>query len=123
MNTGKKVLLIEDDFDIREIVKLILSEEGYEVSELDNGHEIDAELLRSFPDIILLDVMLGDMDGREICADLKSAKSTTLIPIIIVSATHKQQAMQEKGCLADDFLQKPFDISDLIRKVNLYTAA
>lgn len=123
MSGAKKILLIEDDFDIREIMKMILDEEGYDVSELDNGHGVDQELIRSTPDVILLDVMLGDMDGRDICHHLKSEADTATIPIIIVSATHGRYTSEEKGCQADDYLSKPFNIVDLVRKVKLYTAA
>jgi DNA-binding response OmpR family regulator len=120
MNDVKKVLVVDDDIGIREIIKLILDDEGYEVNELDNGHQVDNAIACWVPDVILLDVMLGDMDGRDICRHLKSEKNTAAIPIIIISATHNRYTLPQKNCSANDYLEKPFDIDDLIRKVKFY---
>jgi len=99
MNDVKKVLVVDDDIGIREIIKLILDDEGYEVNELDNGHQVDSAIACWVPDVILLDVMLGDMDGREICRHLKSEKNTAAIPIIIISATHSRYTLPKKIAL------------------------
>ncbi|QJD95499.1 response regulator [Mucilaginibacter robiniae] len=65
MLTGqKKVLVVDDDHDIREIIMIILESEGYAVSGLDNGHAVIETIQQVRPDILLLDVQLGDMDGR-----------------------------------------------------------
>lgn len=121
MSDLKKVLIVDDDTGIREVIKIILDDEGYEVNELDNGHQVDSAIASWTPDVILLDVMLGDMDGRDICRHLKSEKNTATIPIIIISATHSRYTLPEKSCSANGYLEKPFDIDDLIRKVRLYT--
>lgn len=97
---------------------MILDVEGYEVSELDNGHAVDSAIKTSFPD-----VMLGDMDGRDICNYLKSQSETAGIPIIIVSATHGRYSTNNKKCNADDYLAKPFDIVNLLDKVKHHSAA
>ncbi|RYU89590.1 response regulator [Mucilaginibacter terrigena] len=123
MNNAKKILIVDDDHDIREIIRLILDMEGFEVSELDSGHEVDAEIERFRPDVILLDVMLGDMDGRDICKHLKDIAITCAIPIIMVSATHDRHTMSEKTCGADDYLAKPFDVNDLVDRVKKQIAA
>lgn len=123
MEAPKKILVVDDDTDIREVIHLVLEVEGYQVSELADGHDI-ASAIRSFqPDVILLDVMLGDMDGREICRELKQTTATANIPIIMVSATHREEVIRDGGCRANDYLAKPFDIDDLVRKVGYYAVA
>ncbi|UOE47414.1 response regulator transcription factor [Mucilaginibacter sp. SMC90] len=122
MEQLKKILVVDDDADIRNVINFILTSEGYQVKELADGHDVDFTIADSRPDVILLDVMLGDMDGRDICRMLKEAPATKEIPIIIVSATHAS-IDHEKGCHADDYLPKPFDIDILLQKVNYYSAA
>ncbi|MBL4675073.1 MAG: response regulator [Mucilaginibacter sp.] len=120
---GKKILVVDDDDDIRFIIKMILYDEGYVVTELNSGHEVVSEVDRLHPDVILLDAMLGDMDGRDICKALKSHAATTGIPVIIVSATHGSHTMHQKLCMANDYIDKPFEITELVDKVRLYSAA
>jgi DNA-binding response OmpR family regulator len=120
MSDVKKVLVVDDDIGIREVIRIILDDEGYEVNELDNDHQVDSAIASWIPDVILLDVMLGDMDGRDICRHLKSEKNTAAIPIIIISATHSRYTLPQKICSANDYLEKPFDIDDLVRKVKFY---
>lgn len=116
----KKILIVDDDDDIREIISLVLKEEGFKVRELNNGSQV-LETVNIFkPDIILLDVMLGDADGRDICKKLKNQSSISKIPIIIISATHGIHTKHEKNCGADSYISKLFDISYLSRHVNQY---
>jgi DNA-binding response OmpR family regulator len=118
----KKVLVVDDDKDIRELMHLILEMEGYAVTELDNGHDVFDAIQVLRPDVVLLDVMLGDTDGRDICKLLKSDPGMKDIPIIIVSASHGQHTMHEKQCGANDYLAKPFDMNDLIDHVRHFAA-
>lgn len=118
----KKVLVVDDDKDIRELMHLILEMEGYAVTELDNGHDVLDAIQVWRPDVVLLDVMLGDTDGRDICKLLKSDPGMKDIPIIIVSASHGQHTMHEKQCGANDYLAKPFDMNDLIDHVRHFAA-
>jgi DNA-binding response OmpR family regulator len=69
---NERILVIDDDRDIRDIIRLVLELEGFQVDELDNGHFVDETILSFKPQLILLDVILGDMDGRQICRDLKN---------------------------------------------------
>jgi DNA-binding response OmpR family regulator len=119
---GVHILLVEDDTDIREIMTLILSEEGFSVTGLDNGHAVLETVQQDFPDIVLLDAMLGDMDGRDICADLKANPVTREIPIMIVSASHGYLDREDERCDADDYLAKPFDIQELVARVKRLAA-
>jgi len=118
----KKIMIIEDDPDIREIMTVILEEEGYAVIGLANGSTAFETIEKMRPATVLLDVQLGDMDGRDICKALKEDPATKDIPVIIVSATHGLHTAHEKRCGADDYLNKPFDLTDLIGRVKRYAA-
>jgi DNA-binding response OmpR family regulator len=115
---AKKVLVVDDDNDILDVIQIILEDEGYEVATLDNGREVVDAVSNNTPDLILLDVMLCGIDGRDICRTLKADPLFSLIPIIMISASHDLQTfMSQKGC-ADGFISKPFDIDDLVATVN-----
>ncbi|WP_179415417.1 response regulator transcription factor [Mucilaginibacter sp. E4BP6] len=119
---SKKILVVDDDQDIREIIMYILESEGYQVSGLDNGSGVLQTVAQIRPDILLLDVQLGDRDGRDICRELKEQSTTQDLPIIMISANSGWEAIREKQCKADDFLAKPFDISDLVNHVRRFAA-
>jgi DNA-binding response OmpR family regulator len=121
-NAPKKILVVDDDQAIREIIIMILESEGYQVSGLDNGREVLYTVKHDRPNIILLDVQLGDRDGRDICRELKQQAMTRDIPIIMVSANHGWPGLNEKECRADDFLAKPFDIRELVDHVRRLAA-
>ncbi|WP_176844479.1 response regulator [Mucilaginibacter gossypii] len=118
----KRILIVDDDQDIREIMAFILREEGYEIFELDKGRDVVETVERIHPDLLLLDVMLGDSDGRDICGELKRRTATRNLPVIIVSASHGYHTRHEKNCGADDYLPKPFEIGNLVDQVRRYAA-
>ena len=73
------------------------------------------ERIRSFkPDLIILDVMLGGMDGRELCRDIKTSIETHNIPVVLISASHALVDINSPVCKPDDFVAKPFDIDALL---------
>jgi CheY-like chemotaxis protein len=118
MMQQKKILIVDDEPDILEILQLILEEEGYLTHTAANIPPLDG-LLRFQPDLILLDVLLSGSDGRAICRQLKSQSSTEHIPIVLMSAHGKAAAARaESG--ADDFLAKPFDLSVLLTTIHHY---
>ena len=113
-----KVLIIDDDKDLLDIIKSLLTKRGFDV-EIINNWENGVEIIKRFnPQLILLDVFLSGVDGLEICKQLKSASDTCHIPIIIFSAYPRiaDSAMYEYG--ADDFIAKPFEVNDLIGKMH-----
>lgn len=120
LTPSKKILVVDDDPDIREIIMMVLESEGFNVSGLDNGTAVVDTVRQIQPDIVLLDVQLGDSDGRDICRELKEKPDTQAIPVIIISASHGWQAIQEKLCNADDFLPKPFDVKELVDRVKRF---
>lgn len=107
---------MDDNKDILEILKYILEESGYEVDTLSDGHHFFDKIHEYTPDLILLDVMLGDMDGRELCQNVKMQQETHDIPVIMISASHSITNIKTK-CAPDAFLAKPFDIKALLSTV------
>lgn len=109
----KKVLVVDDDTDILELVKMALTMNGLEVSVLSRWEKID-ETIRDFtPGLILLDISLGTADGREICRNLKAAEETRDIPVILFSANIEFQKGVEQY-QAEGFIAKPFELKHLV---------
>lgn len=113
----KRVLVLDDEPDIVTIIIMILTDSGYDIEGIGTGAELFGKVARFKPDLIILDVMLGEYDGRKLCVELKSDSHTKHIPILMISASHDLLSMQEKYCMPDDFLDKPFDIYELAAKV------
>lgn len=114
----KRVLVVDDNEDILSVISIVLDMEGFEVKCCDSGRGVTDAISSFSPDVILLDIMLGDMDGREVCRALKSDPKSGHIPVIMISASHN--LFDEKLGLADDFLPKPFDIDVLASKVHQF---
>lgn len=115
--SAKKILIVDDSPDILELLTLILELESYEVRGIVDGLELDASVENFHPDLILLDVMLGHVDGRDLCKRLKANNSTKSIAVIMISASHNLSMIATKQCKPDDFIAKPFDIDDLLQKI------
>lgn len=115
---NKTILVADDDPAILHAVKMLLEDEGYTVVTTD-GDKTAREVKRHLPDLILLDIWMSGMDGRDICKQLKAYESTKHIPIIMISARQDTEKIaKESG--ADDFLAKPFDIFNLLKKIEQY---
>lgn len=116
----KRILVIDDDVDILEIMNIIFQEEGYEVV-LSNTAETADHVHVIHPDLILLDVRIAgsDKNGLEICADIKQKYHNLKVPVILVSA-ETDLAMLAKECGADGYIAKPFDINKLLTNVKEY---
>jgi two-component system alkaline phosphatase synthesis response regulator PhoP len=117
MSRGK-ILIIEDDRDIVDLLKFNLEGEGYELFAAFDGSAGVAAAGRYLPDLIILDIMMPVLDGLEVCRTLKEDKSTAHIPIIILSA--RSQEMDKVLGLelgADDYVTKPFSPRELIARV------
>jgi len=117
----KKILVVDDDESIVEVVQLVLTSEGYYVQTNMDGNLLPL-LKREKPDLILLDMLLSGVDGRDICRQLKSDRATAYIPIIILSA-HSETDKAADASGADDFLEKPFDVDALIAIVEKHLAS
>jgi phosphate regulon transcriptional regulator PhoB len=114
----QKILIVEDDRDIVEMVEYNLKEEGYTTVSALNGEDGVNSARRERPDLIILDIMLPVMDGFEVCRALKSEEATARIPIIVLSA--KSQETDKVVGLelgADDYVTKPFSPRELIARI------
>ena len=112
----KKILAVDDDVDILEMLKILLNMFGYDVQATLRGQEVFDRITQVRPDLILMDVTLSGIDGRDISRKLKENKDTSNIPIILISALPGSK-IEMMDCGADDFLNKPFDITSLQNKI------
>ena len=114
----KKVLVIEDEPDISELLEYNLLKAGFEVFLSDNGEDGIVQTRAHHPDLILLDIMLPKMNGFETCKLLKSYTDTRHIPIIFVTAkSDEHDAVTGLGDGADDYIIKPFRTQELIARI------
>lgn len=112
-----KILVVDDDVDILSVMEILLSMKGFDVEVTSKGENTFPKIESFKPDLILLDVLISGHDGRVICKQLKANKSTSHIPIIMFSA-HPGAAATIGDYGADDFIAKPFDVNNLMQKVN-----
>lgn len=111
----KKILITDDDEGVQDIFKLIFERAGYDVSVQGDAFSIfDNNYIR--PDLFLLDRQLSGQDGLNVCRFLKSDNNTKNIPVIIVSAT-PGIARMAKEAGANDFIEKPFQMKELLKVV------
>ena len=114
----KKILIIEDDRDISELIRYNLEREGYDVSALFEGSGAFDHVSKRRPDLVLLDLMLPGTDGIEICRMIKSEDKTKNIPVIMLTAKGEESDVVvglQMG--ADDYMTKPFSPKVLVARV------
>lgn len=116
--TQEKILVVEDDPHIRHILKFRLEKVGYQVSTAENGEEGLQKVNEVMPDLVLLDVMMPVMDGREVCRRIKSHFNTSHIPIIMLTAKADiREKVEGLGDGANDYLTKPYEPKELLLRV------
>ena len=114
----KRILVADDNPAILDALKIMLEEASYEVETTVDGATA-RDMKRPFPDLLLLDIWMSGVDGRDVCKHLKSAPATKHIPIIMVSAAKDtEQIAKDSG--ADDFIAKPFQMDHLLATVARY---
>jgi two-component system alkaline phosphatase synthesis response regulator PhoP len=119
MPAAAKILAVDDEPELTDLMHYHLVRAGYEVTTAANGWEAIHSVRASRPDIILLDLMLPDLDGFGVCEILRREAATATIPIIIVSAwasTDSRNLGLELGAL--DYITKPFSPQELVERVN-----
>lgn len=112
----KKILLVEDDYNLGLMISDLLELDGYEVRLLRMADKTVRNLLEENFDLVLMDKLLSGMDGAEICAEIRKTDIISHIPILMMSALDGAR----KNCLeagANDFIDKPFEIMDLLVRV------
>ena len=113
---ARKVLIVEDESNIAELVNLYLKKEGYETMVAPDGGKA-LELYRLFqPDLVLLDIMLPVMDGWSVCAKIRETDATPIIRLTAKGETIDKVAGLEMG--ADDYIVKPFEMKELLARVH-----
>ncbi len=115
----KRILCIEDDLEMIDLIRLILARRGFEVLGAAGGMAGLKEVREQLPDLVLLDLMMPDMDGWEVYQQMKAEDSTRNIPVIVVTA--KAQSIDRVLGLhiakVDDYIAKPFSPQDLLNSV------
>lgn len=112
-----KVLIVDDDARIRDLLKRYLSENGFEVSLAQDAKTLERALLREAIDLVVLDVMLPGEDGMSLCRRLRSEGNTT--PIIMLTARGEEgDRITGLDCGADDYLGKPFNPRELLARIH-----
>lgn len=120
MNTSKKIMIADDDPAILDSVGLLLEFEGYQVETTPDATTL-LTMQSGFPDLLLLDIWMSGTDGRDICRHLKKQELTSNIPIVLISASRDiERSAIDAG--ANDFLAKPFELSDLLKKIEKHTS-
>lgn len=114
-----KILVIDDDVDILSVMEILLSMKGFDVEVTAKGENTFSKIDTFQPDLILLDVLISGYDGRVICKELKANAETKHIPVIMFSA-HPGAAATISDYGANDFISKPFDVNNLLRKVHTH---
>jgi len=122
MNDSPHILIVDDREDSRKILQTILNKEGYNLTFASSGHEAINKISIAKPDLILLDVLMPDMNGFEVCKHIRSTPSIADIPVIIVTGLDERQARLEGlSAGADDFISKPIDKHELKARVHTIT--
>ena len=116
MNSNIEVLVVEDDVDINGLLCNILLKKGYKVRGAYSGSEAIMCIEKFNYDLVLLDLMLPGIDGEEIITEIRKVK---IMPIIVISAkTSQEEKINVLGIGADDFITKPFDINEVLARVD-----
>ena len=121
---SKKILIVENDALMREVMAYILTSNGYEVFTLSNGSEVFKNIKINHPDLVIIEAVLPGINGRDICQLIKLNKTTRDLPVIMCTGDDdRAEYLQQQTGAPDDVLEKPFDIKSLMQKVEYQLAA
>lgn len=112
---SKRILIIENDYDIRQIVELILQDQGFETLSTPEPEAL-SELSGFYPDLILLDEFINTRPGHRLCKKIKEVPALAAVPVIILSTANDIELIAAE-CEANDYIRKPFDLKDMVAKV------
>ena len=118
----KKILLVDDDVDLLMLLRRVLKSRGYQVVTLEDGSEVINMIEKIRPDLLILDINIGEYDGRDICSEVKNNHSYDQIPVVLFSALIKEKEAMA-GCDADAYIAKPISAPLFLRKVDSMIAA
>ena len=113
---NKRALVVEDDSNISELLRLYLGKDGFEVMQVSDGAKAESSFDLFAPDVVLLDIMLPGRDGWQICRDIRKKSSVPIIMLTAKGETSDKVSGLEMG--ADDYVTKPFEIKELLARVH-----
>jgi signal transduction histidine kinase len=118
--SGGRILVVDDNEDLVEMLSTVLSLEGYDPVPAYNGQDAVKALLEYRPSLVLLDRALPDFDGLEVCARMKAVDPSRFLPVIMVTAAaHRDDKLVGLAKGVDDYITKPFDMDELVAKVRV----
>ncbi|MFC4259734.1 response regulator [Marinobacter lacisalsi] len=117
-DVGARVLIVDDESQIRQFLRISLKADGYQVQEAANGRDALAQAGEWEPDIIILDLGLPDLDGVVV---LKKLRTITAVPVIVLSVRdHEQQKVEALNLGANDYVTKPFGVDELLARMSVH---
>jgi excisionase family DNA binding protein len=120
LESGKrKILVVDDDLELVELITDVLDKDGrFEVRSVNNGFDAGMMVKEYHPDLLVLDVMLPDINGKEVCQRVRSDATMDDVKIICISGMVEQDKIEDlRASGADDFLQKPFEVEQLVDRI------
>jgi len=116
MTVQSNIMIVDDEPGLRKLLNLLFTNAGYRVHEVSSGAECLQKIGEIHPDLIVLDVMMPEMDGREVCARIRGEGNQ--VPVLMLTArTQSRDVVLGLDCGADDYLAKPFDMDELLARV------
>ncbi|HET8886576.1 MAG TPA: response regulator [Salinimicrobium sp.] len=116
----KEIFIVEDDQDIRELLGFLLAGENYQIKSFASAQAFREGIVGQKPNLILMDTMLPDGNGLELCRELRQDESTISLPVVIMSA-HSDLNISGESC-AIDFIAKPFDVDGLLATIKKHVS-
>ena len=112
----KKVLILDNDESTLDVLSEALIYEGFAVKTIENSNNIFHEIESFDPDLVIVDYILNEVNGGEVCQQIKINKSTAYLPVVLMSAYPKVfKPFEDYGC--DDFIAKPFDLEEFVGRI------
>ena len=117
MAENKKILVVDDDSGIGEMLKTLLEFYDYEVYVTEEPEKAESLIQEKDVDLVILDMLISGVNGTDVCAKIRENEATANTPVLMMSALHNAgPKCKEAG--ANDFIAKPFEMDDLIKKIN-----
>jgi len=117
LDMKKKILILDDNNDVLEILTMLLTDFGYDIKPLSSGEKVFEEINEFQPHLLIMDVMIAGMNGISICKEIKRNIQTALLPVILMSGSQDLNKILKHPGSPEDFLAKPFDIDIVISKI------
>ena len=118
----KCIYVVEDNAAIRDVIEFMLTEDEYDVVVSPTVNDFWRQMQLRNPDMIVLDIKLPDGNGLEVCKKLKGSVKTYNIPVMMMSANNYLSKVKS-GCVAEEFINKPFDLNDFANRIEHYVAS